>query len=75
MACRAAGGPLNVFSLRQNGLGYNLGGGAVGFLSDRTGLRFDLRYLRMRPKDDPITFSEKVRLNYWTGSIGLVFRF
>jgi hypothetical protein len=65
----------NVFPLLQNGLGYNLGGGAVGFLSDRTGLRFDLRYFRMRPKDDPITLSDKVRLSYWTGSIGLVFRF
>jgi hypothetical protein len=66
---------LNVFPLRQNGLGYNLGGGAVGFLTDRTGLRFDLRYFRMRPKDGPITVSEKLRLSYWTGSIGLVFRF
>ena len=25
-------------------LGYNVGGGAVGFLTDRVGLRFDLRY-------------------------------
>jgi hypothetical protein len=66
----------NVFPLLQNGLGYNLGGGAVGFLTDRTGLRFDLRYFRMRPKDDPtITVSDKVRLSYWAGSIGLVFRF
>jgi hypothetical protein len=67
---------LNVFPLRQNGLGYNLGGGAVGFLTDRTGLRFDLRYFRMNPKDNPIPISfEKVRLSYWTGSVGLVFRF
>ena len=30
----------------MNLLGMNIGGGAVGMLSDRIGVRFDLRYFR-----------------------------
>ena len=40
--------------VNTNLLGYNVGGGAVGFLNDRVGLRFDLRYFRnLKPSDDP----------------------
>lgn len=63
--------------VRLNGLGYNVGGGAIGFLSDQVGLRFELRYFRMRPKDyefalDPI--ETRARLRFWTASVGVVFR-
>ena len=35
-------------------LGYNVGGGAVGFLTDPVGLRFYLRYFsNLKPSDDP----------------------
>ena len=37
---------LDLLAYRLNLLGLNVGGGAVGFLSDRVGLRFDLRYFR-----------------------------
>ena len=65
--------PVNLF-------GYNIGGGALGFLSDRVGLRFDLRYFsEVRPKDDPEivgTFSfSPVELSYWTTSIGVVIKY
>ena len=58
-----------------NVLGYNIGGGAVGFLTQRTGLRFDVRYHSiLNPSDQgPIAF-EDVRLRYVTASIGIVFR-
>jgi hypothetical protein len=57
---------------------FNLGGGAVGFLSDRVGVRFDLRYfgtLRRNEalSDEPIAFGQ-VRMHYWTAAIGVVFR-
>jgi hypothetical protein len=58
--------------------GYNIGGGAVGFVSERVGLRFDLRYFsEVNPKDDPeIDFSfGPVELSYWTTSVGVVFKF
>jgi hypothetical protein len=57
-------------------LGYNVGGGAVGFLTERTGLRFDLRYFsNLKPVDDPDIALGRVQLSYWLGSVGVVFRF
>jgi hypothetical protein len=59
---------------------YNVGGGAVGFLTDRTGLRFDLRYFRTappgrEPTPDFLTTGDRARLRYWTGTIGVVFKY
>ena len=57
-------------------LGYNIGGGAVGFLTERTGLRFDLRYFsNLKPTDDTEVATGQVHLSYWTGSVGVVFRY
>lgn len=59
-----------------NLLGYNVGGGAVGFLTERTGLRFDLRYFsNLKPTDDTEIAIGRVRLSYWTTSVGVVFRY
>lgn len=65
--------PVNLF-------GYNIGGGAVGYLSDRVGLRFDLRYFsEVRPKNDPeivgIFSFAPVELSYWTTSVGVVIKY
>ncbi len=55
--------------------GYNVGVGAVGFLSERVGLRFDVRSYRSlhRPYQGPVSFGP-VKMSYLTASIGLVFR-
>jgi hypothetical protein len=55
--------------------GYNIGVGAVGFLSPRTGVRFDLRYYSTlhHPDLGAVSFGP-VRLHYLTASIGVVFR-
>lgn len=70
------------FPLRLDLLGMNVGGGGVGFVSDRIGLRFDLRYFRnVRGVDQtatevPVTIlGEPVRLRYWTGNVGVVIGF
>ncbi len=57
-------------------LGYNIGGGAVGFLNERVGLRFDLRYFsNLKPSDDPeLSVTGRVHLSYWTGSVGVVLK-
>lgn len=66
----------DVFPVRQNLFGYNIGGGAVGFLTDRVGLRFDLRYYRnLRPSSEPDVSFGRVRLHYWTGTVGVVFKY
>jgi hypothetical protein len=72
---------IDVFTFRRNILAYNIGGGAVGFLSDRTGVRFDLRYIRnLRNEEDPlavdpVTASQQRRLHYWTAAIGVVLKY
>lgn len=62
--------------------GMNLGGGAVGFLTDRVGLRFDVRYFRnvrgVSEEDRgqaPTIRGESVRIRYWTTSIGVVINY
>jgi hypothetical protein len=55
--------------------GFDIGGGAVGFLSKSTGVRFDLRYYGSVHGTDqgPVAFG-LVRLHYMTASVGLVLR-
>jgi hypothetical protein len=64
--------------LRGNLLGYNVGGGAVGLLTDRVGVRFDLRYFRVPPGQEPTgttpTVGDRVSLHYWTATVGVVFK-
>jgi hypothetical protein len=56
-------------------LGFNVGGGAIGFITPRTGVRFDLRYYSNLRRTDqgPVAFG-RVHLSYLTASIGIVFR-
>jgi hypothetical protein len=55
--------------------GFNVGGGAVGFLSQRTGVRFDLRYYStLRDTDQGLDAFGLARLHYLTASVGLVIR-
>ncbi|HXW04917.1 MAG TPA: outer membrane beta-barrel protein [Vicinamibacterales bacterium] len=63
-----------VFSFRLNGLGYNVGGGAVGFLTNQTGLRFDVRYFRLQPRDFGLAVGDRANLSFWTASVGVVIR-
>lgn len=71
---------LQIFPYHQNLLGMNLGGGAVGMLSDRIGVRFDLRYFRnikgvaAEDLEFPVTGGERVRLRYWTLGFGVVIK-
>jgi hypothetical protein len=66
----------DLLPVRTNLLGYNIGGGAVGFLTARTGLRFDLRYFsNLMEPDDPEIAIGPVQLSYWTASVGVVFRY
>jgi hypothetical protein len=70
------------FPARANVPGYNVGGGAVGFLSDRVGLRFDLRFFRTlppgaEPNGEIVTNDgvSRLRIQYWTGTVGVVFKY
>ncbi len=63
------------FPIQENLVGFNVGGGAVGFLSRRTGIRFDLRYYStVRSSDEGGVAIGRAHLRYMTASVGVVFR-
>lgn len=60
---------------KENLAGFNIGGGAIGFFTKRTGVRFDLRYFRtLRPVEEKPISINSVRVRYMTLSAGLVLR-
>jgi hypothetical protein len=65
-----------VIPIRLNARGYNVGGGAVGFLSNSVGLRFDLRHFRMAETElFGLTVGELgANLSFWTFSVGVTIR-
>jgi hypothetical protein len=67
----------DLLPVKANLLGYNIGGGAVGLFTERTGLRFDLRYFsNLKPTDSDESIAiGRVQLRYWTASAGVVFRY
>jgi Outer membrane protein beta-barrel domain len=68
--------PLDLFPIRRNVLGYDVGGGAVGFITDRTGVRFDLRRFSYVRSAEPTGVSfDRETMNYWTATVGVVFRY
>jgi hypothetical protein len=72
----SANDSLDLLPVEASLLGYNVGGGAVGFLTDRVGLRFDLRYFsNLKPVDDPGIAIGRVQLSYWTTSVGVVLKY
>jgi hypothetical protein len=74
----APAGGSAVFPLEANFAGFNLGGGVIGFFSQRTGVRFDFRYfstMHATERDTGVTaLGDPVHLRYMTASIGLVIR-
>ena len=64
-----------IFRPTVNLVGFNIGGGAIGFFTPRTGIRFDVRYYsNLKPTDEGAVAFGDVRLRYMTASIGLVLR-
>lgn len=72
-----AGLATSVIDLHANLAGFNIGGGAIGFLSQSVGVRFEFRYFSTlhdteRPPGEALG---EARLRYMVTSAGLVFRF
>jgi len=63
------------FPLNEKLLGYNVGGGAIGFITEHTGLRFDLRYYSSLSRTDKTVGFGPLRLRYWTGGVGVVLKY
>lgn len=68
---------LNILPVDRNLLALNLGGGAIGMLNERAGIRFDLRHTRS-VRDDQVPAGQsqgRVRLSYWRATIGVTIRY
>jgi hypothetical protein len=59
----------------DNSLGMNIGVGAIGLLSPRTGLRFELRHVRTFGSDiNEATGEPGARLSFWRATFGVLIR-
>ncbi len=76
MHVSAADEPAELLAASKSAAAFNVGGGAIGFLSQRVGLRFEMRYYANlhRTDEGPIAVAP-LHVRYFTGSIGIVFRF
>jgi hypothetical protein len=61
---------------RRTVMGYNVGGGAIGFISDKTGLRFEARrYGYVKPSESSgFSFGDET-YSYWTATVGVIIRY
>lgn len=65
-----------LFPVDQNLLGVSLGAGAIGFLSEQTGLRFDLRHIKAASgADGALARPGLSRLSFWRATVGVVLRY
>jgi hypothetical protein len=66
-----------VFRLRRNRPAIVVGGGATGFVTNRVGLNWDVRYVRMVPareEESGVSFGPP-RLRFWRGSMAVAVRY
>lgn len=67
---------LGVFSVHDNLLGMSIGGGAIGLVSNRTGVRFEIRQFKSLGREpNPATGSGAARISFWRASAGVVIRY
>ncbi len=65
-----------VLPVDENLLAVNVGVGATGFLTDRTGLRFDLRHFKSLGAADVATTPPGAsRLSFWRATAGVTLRY
>jgi hypothetical protein len=64
------GGPV-----RCNWLGLQLGAGAIGLITSRAGVRFDLRHLRALSRDTTLRGEQTSKLSFWRATVGVTLRY
>jgi hypothetical protein len=64
-----------LFQVSENLLGLNVGGGAIGTLTNRTSLRFELRhFINLGGEQSTVGFG-RTRLSFWRLTVGVAFRY
>jgi opacity protein-like surface antigen len=60
----------------SSSVGLQIGGGALGLITNRTGVRFDLRHVRSLARTtDELTLERRSQLSFWRASVGVVVRY
>jgi hypothetical protein len=62
-------------SLPGNWLGLQLGAGAIGLISQRAGVRFDLRHSRALSRDLTLRGERTSKLSFWRATVGVTLRY
>jgi len=68
---------LGLLGFDDNGIGFNFGGGILGYFGSHVGVRADLRYFRTVTdlfKDNPLDINFGA-LNFWRTSVGVALKF
>lgn len=63
-----------VLGTQLNAAAFDIGGGAVGFFTKRTGVRFDFRYYRRLHPGPAAVYSTDPQVSFMTLSVGVVIR-
>lgn len=66
---------LNLFPLSINFLAMSVGGGAIGRLTPRTSVRFDIRRFQSLSQELRAVGFGPSRLSFWRADVGLTFRY
>jgi hypothetical protein len=65
----------DAFTFDDTFAGVNLGGGAIGLISPRTGFRFEIRHFRsVHNAPNTLTGESSARLSFWRATVGVVIR-
>ena len=65
----------DVFDTTGNLLGLDIGGGAIGFLSPRAGIRFDLRRFKNLTEDSSVATIGGSKISFWRLTAGVVLKY
>lgn len=59
----------------NNLLSFQVGGGAIGFITDRAGVRFEVRYSQALERDFDLRGERGSKLSFWRATIGVTLRY
>jgi hypothetical protein len=67
----------DVLSLNESGdwLGLQIGAGAIGMITNRAGVRFDLRHLSALSRDTTLRGERTSQLSFWRATVGVTLRY
>jgi hypothetical protein len=67
---------VRINEIDSNLVAFSVGGGAIGFVNRRAGVRFDLRHIRTTSRGvDNATSLTEPRLGFWRATIGVAIRY